>query len=126
MVLLDRPQPPSRRDRPACGPLPDVEQPVRVARVGTRAGPIQEEIAGRHHVSLRSSASSWHRSSAACRVTRPVRTSSANDASIVRMPSIAPVCIALTIIGTLFFFFQAEDGIRDLTVTGVQTCALPI
>src|SRR5256886_8407895 len=29
-----------------------------------------------------------------------------------------PVCI--------FFFFQAEDGIRDLTVTGVQTCALPI
>src|SRR5256886_6687807 len=29
-----------------------------------------------------------------------------------------------TLIG--FFFFQAEDGIRDLTVTGVQTCALPI
>src|SRR5206468_5400217 len=27
---------------------------------------------------------------------------------------------------TLFFFFQAEDGIRDLIVTGVQTCALPI
>src|SRR2546430_17381143 len=27
---------------------------------------------------------------------------------------------------SLFFFFQAEDGIRDLTVTGVQTCALPI
>src|SRR6266496_2584212 len=26
----------------------------------------------------------------------------------------------------LFFFFQAEDGIRDLYVTGVQTCALPI
>src|SRR5256886_12461636 len=26
----------------------------------------------------------------------------------------------------LYFFFQAEDGIRDLTVTGVQTCALPI
>src|SRR5688572_21452690 len=25
-----------------------------------------------------------------------------------------------------YFFFQAEDGIRDLTVTGVQTCALPI
>src|SRR5579871_1743424 len=25
-----------------------------------------------------------------------------------------------------FFFFQAEDGIRDLYVTGVQTCALPI
>src|SRR2546430_6042145 len=29
-------------------------------------------------------------------------------------------------VGDIFFFFQAEDGIRDLTVTGVQTCALPI
>src|SRR2546430_13420036 len=29
-------------------------------------------------------------------------------------------------IDCFFFFFQAEDGIRDLTVTGVQTCALPI
>src|SRR2546430_7331873 len=28
--------------------------------------------------------------------------------------------------GCVLFFFQAEDGIRDLTVTGVQTCALPI
>src|SRR2546430_3492049 len=28
--------------------------------------------------------------------------------------------------GMYVFFFQAEDGIRDLTVTGVQTCALPI
>src|SRR5438874_9079362 len=27
---------------------------------------------------------------------------------------------------SVFFFFQAEDGIRDLYVTGVQTCALPI
>src|SRR2546430_11309220 len=32
-------------------------------------------------------------------------------------------CISLCF---FFFFFQAEDGIRDLTVTGVQTCALPI
>src|SRR5256884_8651055 len=28
--------------------------------------------------------------------------------------------------GVCFFFFQAEDGIRDVAVTGVQTCALPI
>src|SRR2546429_2864422 len=28
--------------------------------------------------------------------------------------------------GQIFFFFQAEDGIRDVAVTGVQTCALPI
>src|SRR5699024_11957208 len=29
-------------------------------------------------------------------------------------------------ISFVFFFFQAEDGIRDRNVTGVQTCALPI
>ena len=29
-------------------------------------------------------------------------------------------------VGHLGFFFQAEDGIRDVAVTGVQTCALPI
>src|SRR5947209_19323625 len=29
-------------------------------------------------------------------------------------------------VSCLFFFFQAEDGIRDIGVTGVQTCALPI
>src|SRR3712207_8096008 len=29
-------------------------------------------------------------------------------------------------VNSLFFFFQAEDGIRDIGVTGVQTCALPI
>src|SRR3712207_8112811 len=32
----------------------------------------------------------------------------------------------LTMLVSLFFFFQAEDGIRDIGVTGVQTCALPI
>src|SRR2546426_1913099 len=35
------------------------------------------------------------------------------------MGRVCVVCI-------LFFFFQAEDGIRDYKVTGVQTCALPI
>ena len=36
-------------------------------------------------------------------------------------------CSVLTILIILFFFFfQAEDGIRDWSVTGVQTCALPI
>src|SRR2546430_6301455 len=33
---------------------------------------------------------------------------------------------AWSLVRGVFFFFQAEDGIRDLTVTGVQTCALPI
>src|SRR2546430_142976 len=36
------------------------------------------------------------------------------------------VICRLTAIRLLLSFFQAEDGIRDLTVTGVQTCALPI
>src|SRR2546429_3559998 len=36
--------------------------------------------------------------------------------------------VALLSVGWMFFFFffQAEDGIRDVAVTGVQTCALPI
>src|SRR2546429_2758437 len=33
---------------------------------------------------------------------------------------------AIVILSLFFFFFQAEDGIRDVAVTGVQTCALPI
>src|SRR5256886_8666406 len=38
------------------------------------------------------------------------------------------LCVRFTVVccAVVFFFFQAEDGIRDLTVTGVQTCALPI
>src|SRR2546430_5532223 len=39
---------------------------------------------------------------------------------------LSAVRTALSRACTRFFFFQAEDGIRDLTVTGVQTCALPI
>src|SRR2546422_6206408 len=34
--------------------------------------------------------------------------------------------VAVTGVQTCFFFFQAEDGIRDVAVTGVQTCALLI
>src|SRR5438552_14270974 len=40
------------------------------------------------------------------------------------------VCFSLArsvlMLSFIFFFFQAEDGIRDRDVTGVQTCALPI
>src|SRR5437764_2584752 len=35
------------------------------------------------------------------------------------------VCVLFLFL-VFFFFFQAEDGIRDTSVTGVQTCALPI
>src|SRR2546422_11152453 len=34
--------------------------------------------------------------------------------------------LAVAVVHFFFFFFQAEDGIRDVAVTGVQTCALPI
>src|SRR5207248_8656265 len=37
-----------------------------------------------------------------------------------------PLFWSMTVVCVVFFFFQAEDGIRDRTVTGVQTCALPI
>src|SRR2546430_1150027 len=40
--------------------------------------------------------------------------------------ALLPFLISCLIWLDLVFFFQAEDGIRDLTVTGVQTCALPI
>src|SRR3989454_8862422 len=38
----------------------------------------------------------------------------------------ASLVFRVVILTVLFFFFQAEDGIRDYKVTGVQTCALPI
>src|SRR2546430_616350 len=51
-----------------------------------------------------------------------------------RLPSRLPMMFILWMVAMMVviipsrtvFFFQAEDGIRDLTVTGVQTCALPI
>src|SRR2546429_4815614 len=39
--------------------------------------------------------------------------------TLLRASRVVPVHV-------VFFFFQAEDGIRDVAVTGVQTCALPI
>src|SRR5260370_31341538 len=47
---------------------------------------------------------------------------------VLRWLPVTAVRLALIvlIILFLFFFFQAEDGIRDSSVTGVQTCALPI
>src|SRR2546430_500300 len=46
----------------------------------------------------------------------------------VELGDVLPGLVAIGVVGRAvrFFFFQAEDGIRDLTVTGVQTCALPI
>src|SRR4029077_7780602 len=43
----------------------------------------------------------------------------------IRALASATVGVLVTLLFS-FFFFQAEDGIRDSSVTGVQTCALPI
>src|SRR3712207_1689732 len=50
------------------------------------------------------------------------------DAQIVVLDQLAavPQIIKRWALRLTFFFFQAEDGIRDIGVTGVQTCALPI
>src|SRR5215203_7093872 len=42
-----------------------------------------------------------------------------------RLASRLPMMFMLWMVA-MIFFFQAEDGIRDIGVTGVQTCALPI
>src|SRR2546429_1282960 len=43
-----------------------------------------------------------------------------------RYEAVCSCCKGYTRDSMFFFFFQAEDGIRDVAVTGVQTCALPI
>src|SRR5256884_1999578 len=50
------------------------------------------------------------------------------QASIAVLSNIVNVCGIQhgVVLFVFFFFFQAEDGIRDVAVTGVQTCALPI
>src|SRR5256886_8803725 len=56
-----------------------------------------------------------------------IRTPAASLTSMLVLASqIAPPTDELGESDGALFFFQAEDGIRDLTVTGVQTCALPI
>src|SRR5437867_9077860 len=52
-----------------------------------------------------------------------------DDVNIMRrvVVTVEKLCFLVVILFFFFFFFfQAEDGIRDRTVTGVQTCALPI
>src|SRR5256885_9329761 len=47
--------------------------------------------------------------------------------AVADLAPFATVCaVRGAIVLDFFFFFQAEDGIRDYKVTGVQTCALPI
>src|SRR5258706_9165898 len=48
------------------------------------------------------------------------------SALLKRLGNRHPRCMYAALSCSRFFFFQAEDGIRDWSVTGVQTCALPI
>src|SRR5437764_10613241 len=48
------------------------------------------------------------------------------DQPCVRMEGVFVFYVLVGCLDCVFFFFQAEDGIRDTSVTGVQTCALPI
>src|SRR3989449_6142179 len=45
---------------------------------------------------------------------------------VARLMIHTPIAISMVVLWSMVFFFQAEDGIRDVAVTGVQTCALPI
>src|SRR5256886_1974764 len=69
------------------------------------------------------------RSSLQSRSRCPARTESTDTDTVKRESPTYRVGDWLSSISVprlFFFFFQAEDGMRDLTVTGVQTCALPI
>src|SRR3989441_2424443 len=50
----------------------------------------------------------------------------ANVCLDLMIDDVRPQVFVLCLVRLIFFFFQAEDGIRDKLVTGVQTCALPI
>src|SRR5256886_9317927 len=59
-------------------------------------------------------------------MTRHSRRDGKMESKLSTRRSPGPPFCCLGASSSAFFFFQAEDGIRDLTVTGVQTCALPI
>src|SRR5215475_11370919 len=52
--------------------------------------------------------------------TTPLSRANGTNSALFRAGKVFSIALML------FFFFQAEDGIRDFHVTGVQTCALPI
>src|SRR5256886_13070849 len=61
-----------------------------------------------------------------CEYGRQRRIQPTTSKSILVPQRTTPSGAATMTCECVVFFFQAEDGIRDLTVTGVQTCALPI
>src|SRR5437762_2340633 len=64
-----------------------------------------------------------------CILTKNVRTSCSVTMMLflqLEVNTLMTLTTVLYLSCALIFFFQAEDGIRDTSVTGVQTCALPI
>src|SRR5256884_3195309 len=61
-----------------------------------------------------------------CILTKNVITSCSVTMMLFLHLEVKPVMTLTTVPYLSCFFFQAEDGIRDVAVTGVQTCALPI
>src|SRR5207247_3401813 len=61
-----------------------------------------------------------------CILTKIVMTSCSVTMMLFLHVGVKPLMTLTTVLYLSFFFFQAEDGIRDPLVTGVQTCALPI
>src|SRR3712207_7359980 len=59
-------------------------------------------------------------------MSRPVLTFSAISHLTAALVAFLSLPLHPLYYDSVFFFFQAEDGIRDIGVTGVQTCALPI
>src|SRR5689334_24505264 len=75
---------------------------------------------GRHAWARRAAGVRWHRGPLGMAMPDGrYEIGTAMVASLRWSGAIGAACVSL-------FFFQAEDGIRDGTVTGVQTCALPI
>src|SRR5256714_779635 len=96
-------------------PFPAAEAPAIVAALAGAGGPVVEVARGDGPAGT-SVTAGGSKTPEQERSARAARTATQARRACLRLPGG----------GGHFFFFQAEDGIRDLTVTGVQTCALPI
>src|SRR2546426_9318130 len=114
--------PPSNVDASTCSDSPSVcpsftgRLPPFTNRLPTRYGLMREAVREGSHEVLGVSPPSW--------LIVPRILHRANGVSFKASTSLDVFNGSLS--SPVIFFFQAEDGIRDYKVTGVQTCALPI
>src|SRR2546430_8097735 len=88
----------------------------------SRLSQLREEL----KASIDADAESYNSVMAAYKKSRESVSADGLIDSALKQATSVPLGVAERAREVLTFFFQAEDGIRDLTVTGVQTCALPI